>query len=80
MIDVSDLDNPLSEKDYPILTTLMNKGINGLGDIVLKEYGFKPETNYISKCHLCLSICKYLKIDLKIPTKDLQVKKFYEQV
>ncbi len=75
-----DLRRPLTVTDYPIITTLFNRGVAGLYEIAVSEYGFAPADGYLSKCHLCLSIRKYLVMVKKIDSPELQPNQFYENV
>ena len=60
-ISAKDLGKPLSEKQYPIITTLVNSGINGIYELAYKEFAYIPaRTGYINKCDLCTEIRTFL--------------------
>ena len=75
-----DLGKPLSPGKYPLLTTLYSSGISGLLDMAAEDFGFAPENAYFSKCHLCLSIRKYLAEKPGFDTVELRPEGFYENV
>jgi len=43
------------------------------------EYGFTPAKGYISMCHLCFEIRRYLVMEKGIKAKELQPRGFYEE-
>ncbi len=52
-----DLGKALSEKKYPILTTLFHGGISGLFKMAKAEFDYTPaHSRYINKCDLCTEI------------------------
>lgn len=56
-ISVQDLGRPLSEKRYPVITTLFRSGIKGIYKLAQKELAYSPSrTGYINKCDLCTEI------------------------
>lgn len=60
-IDMNDLDAPLESSSYPIICTLMTKGINGLYEMAISEYGYGPiRETYAGKCDLCNDIRSFL--------------------
>jgi hypothetical protein len=65
---------------YPLIHTLFHTGITGLFDLILSKYGFEPSDAYMSKCHLCFDLRRYLVCDRKIPHEELQPQAFYENV
>ena len=77
-ISHTDLGNGLFPKDYPLLTTLYSKGITGFFDLATSAYGFQPSRDYMSKCDLCFEIRRYLVLERKIDSRELQPKGFYE--
>ncbi|MBS7642034.1 MAG: hypothetical protein QW374_00230 [Candidatus Bathyarchaeia archaeon] len=63
--------------DKPVIEAL-SKGIGELYRLAIEGYGYKPlNEGYISKCHLCLDIRRYLALDVG-GFKDLQPVEFYE--
>ena len=79
-IALEDLQNSLEQDQYPVLNMLYSGGISELFHFAAKEYGFSPNPQYLSKCHLCTDIRKYLVIQKKIESKELKPKEFYYQV
>ena len=52
-----DLGKALSEKKYPVLTTLFHGGISGLFKMAKAEFDYTPaHSRYINKCDLCTEI------------------------
>jgi len=80
-IHITDLGSSLSEKKYPIINTLYNRGINGFFQYALKHFNYKPaEDKFLNKCHLCFDIRKYLVQEKKIQSVELAPKEYYNQV
>jgi hypothetical protein len=60
-IAVEDLGKPISEKTYPILTTLIDRGIRGLAQMATEKAGFRPQQDfYMNKCDLCTEVRTFL--------------------
>ena len=56
-ISTEDLEHPLSEEKYPVITTLAGSGIRGIFELGQKTLGYAPKRNgYINKCDLCTEI------------------------
>ena len=69
------LEKGISDKEYPILKFLINDDFEGLLSFA-KEYGYcENQQGYLSKCHLCIDIRKYLSY--KNEFKELEPKEFY---
>jgi organic radical activating enzyme len=79
-IPIDDLGRPISEKTYPFLAVLYESGISGFRDLASEKYGFKGMESYISKCHLCMDIRRYLVIEKNIKAREFQPRDFYEKV
>jgi sugar phosphate isomerase/epimerase len=79
-IKAEDLGQPLDVEAYPLLTALFNTGVAGLLDYAASRQGFKPAAAYISKCHLCLEIRRYLALEKQIGSPELQPLPFYENL
>ncbi len=75
-----DLGKDITEEKYPILHTLFQRGIAGLYEMVSEEYDFQPKDRYLSKCHLCTEIRRFLVVLCGADFKDLQPKGFYESI
>jgi len=74
-----DLGETLNENKYPIINILFLEGIKGLYKLVHKEYGFNDSRKkYISKCHLCYDIRKFLLLEKGIRDIELQPEGYYK--
>jgi len=75
---IDDISKEIDPKKYPYLSILINGGVNSMYKLVTTQYGFVPKTDgYISKCHLCYEIRKFLVVEQKIDSPDLQPVEFY---
>ncbi len=61
----------------PFLTTLIQGGIQGLFQLATTQFHFKPNTSYLSKCHLCFHIREHLVNKCHINSPDLQPIELY---
>jgi hypothetical protein len=77
-VQCEDLGNAISPERYPILHLLFHKGIAGLFDFVTNRYDFRPSKGYVSKCHLCFDLRRYLVLNKGIISRELQPKGYYE--
>jgi len=72
-IACGDLGRELLPEEYPVVTTLYNEGIGGLLHLAMEQYGFEAaKPSYRVKCELCHEIRKYLVLECKLDTKELQ--------
>lgn len=78
-IQADDLGSPLNPEKYPLLAQLHESGINGLWDVA-REHGFRGAGAYLSKCHLCQDIRRYLVIDRELTFAELAPRGFYENL
>lgn len=78
-IAAADLQGPVSSETYPFISALMTEGIAGLAELTVKDYGFQPKEEYVSKCDLCYDIRKYLVTEKGIDSPDLQPAEYYRQ-
>jgi hypothetical protein len=78
-IQGDDLGSPLNPEKYPLLTQLHESGINGLW-AVGQEHGFQAAGAYLSKCHLCQDIRRYLVMDRELDFAELAPRGFYENL
>jgi len=76
---VSDLGQPLHPEDYPLLTALYSRGVAGLHDFAAPR-GFEPQPQYVSKCHLCMDIRRFLALESGEPWAELEPVEYYRQV
>lgn len=76
-VQIDDLDKPLSPQKYPFLHILYNGGVRSLFNLTTRKYGFIPEAKYLSKCHLCYEMRKFLVVDRAVNSPDLQPRDFY---
>lgn len=79
-IRAEDLGGPLDAADYPLLTTLFSRRVEGLLDYAATRHGFQPAASYISKCHLCLEIRSFLVSRQQEHPPELQPLGFYENL
>ena len=62
------------------MTTLFSSGISGLLETVRDDFGPVPDGAYLSKCHLCLEIRKYLVGESSLNSDELKPVGFYENL
>jgi hypothetical protein len=79
-IQRDDLGHPISPERYPFLCTLLDKGVAGLLERAASEYGYKPTGGYLSKCHLCFDLRRYLVMDEGAEPVELQPRRFYDNI
>lgn len=72
-----DLGTELSPEAYPLLTTLYTSGIKGFLDMATSRFAFAPAPSYLSKCHLCLDIRRFLVTGKHVESRELQPEGFY---
>jgi hypothetical protein len=75
-----DLGAPLDPERHPFLTTLFNGGIQGLLELAGRGHGFRAAARYLSKCHLCLDIRRFLVLERQLTYPELQPRAFYENL
>ena len=75
---LEDLGEALDPAKYPVLSRLMEQGLDGLLQYA-QDLGFVLDENgYVSKCELCFALRKYL-VRHNTPTPDLTPASFYQQ-
>ena len=79
-IQAEHLPGPLSRSEYPMLCLLYSEGIGGLYSMARHRFNFAPNDRYISKCHLCLEIRKYLVNECGVKSVELQPEEFYQNI
>jgi len=76
----ADLGRALAEAKYPLLTRLGSKGIRGVYEMAIAEYGFVPSREgYIDKCDLCTEIRFFLVQEGYDQSEELSPGEFYSQ-
>ncbi len=70
----------ISKETYPILSTLYESGIYGLFKLAESDFGFTPSGSYLSKCDLCLDIRRFLVLEKRMESRELQPGQFYEDL
>jgi organic radical activating enzyme len=78
-IELKDVGQPIDPKKYPFLSILIHGGVNSLYKLATTKYGFSAKPEYLSKCHLCYEIRRFLVIDQGIVSPDLQPLGFYQE-
>lgn len=71
-----DLGDPVSPERYPFLYTLLASGVAGFFELAAGQYGFTPAERYMSKCHLCFDLRRYLVLDRGVDSLELQPRGF----
>jgi len=79
-IHTEDLHDELNKETYPVINLLYEKGIKGFHDMAVSDYSFKHNDSYLSKCHLCFDIRRYLVLQKGIKSSELEPVDFYSQV
>ena len=79
-MDRDDLGHPISSEKYPFLYVLFDRGVKGLFERVVETYDFKLADRYLSKCHLCFDLRRYLVLKEGLKTRDLQPRSFYDNI
>ena len=75
----NDLGGMLDAKEYPLITSLYTTGVGGFCDYATRNFSFRAKSqNYGSKCELCFEIRKYLVLEKRINSKELQPIGHYE--
>lgn len=78
-IQHDDLGDTLDFREYPFLTMLYSEGIAAFLDYAKNE-GFVPAETYLSKCHLCQEIRKFMVTEKKTVSKELAPEGFYREI
>jgi hypothetical protein len=77
-----ELDRLLEEgtdlRDRPVLKYLVNEDMRGLFNFAFDRGYQELDNGYVSKCHLCLDIRKYLASSGNF--EELQPRQFYDQL
>jgi organic radical activating enzyme len=77
-VHIDDIGNTIDPKKYPYLTILYAEGVSSLYKLAVGQYGFKAKVDgYMSKCHLCYEVRKFLVVQKGIDSPDLQPLDFY---
>lgn len=79
-INSEDLGKPLPDDKYSIVNMLYSEGIKSFLNYAQENYNFIPKKSYLSKCDLCLDIRKYLVLDKKIDSLELNPKEYYSNL
>jgi hypothetical protein len=59
---------------------LFERGVTGLLELAAIDYDFTPAVGYLSKCHLCLDLRRYLVLDKGVTDAELRPQAFYENL
>jgi hypothetical protein len=74
-----DIDRPVDEYDYPVLSLLLTEGIGGLYRKAVEAWGFSAGSGYVSKCGLCEDIRSCLSGREDVVSNDLSPRGFYSR-
>ncbi|MFQ3550277.1 MAG: radical SAM protein, partial [Armatimonadota bacterium] len=66
-------------ENYPVIKTLVQKGVKGLYEYAVEKYGFIAKDGYAGKCHLCMDIRKHL-VSCEAPYSELTPTEFYSRI
>lgn len=64
-------------KKYSVLYALETKGIKGLLELAVEEYGYRLKPKYAGKCDLCFDIRSFLVLEQKAELPDLHPWDYY---
>ncbi|SCJ12520.1 pyrroloquinoline quinone biosynthesis protein PqqE [uncultured Clostridium sp.] len=78
-IALEDLGKPLDEEKYPYSTLLYQKGVGALLEAAQAK-GYQPEKGYLSACHLCIELRRFLSGKLGEESRELQPTGYYTKV
>jgi hypothetical protein len=79
-IDGDDIGGKIPGSKYPIISILLKEGIAGFLKDASDKFGFTPCEGYLSKCHLCFEIRRYLVAEKRIKTIELQPFELYDNL
>ena len=76
--DINAICQGIDLDDHPIISLLISpRGIEKLYKFGVQEFGYKElKEGYISKCHLCIDVRKYI-VDQTDEFKELKPREFY---
>jgi len=80
VIHAEDIGAELSYEKYPIISMLYNEGVKSLYRLAVEKHKFEAQAEYLSKCHLCLDIRKFLVLNKQIESIELQPVEFYKEI
>ena len=75
----TDLGSAVTPEKYPFLHILFQGGVTHLVKFASDEYGFTPAKGYISKCHLCFEIRRYLVMEKGVEAEEFQPNGLYKE-
>ena len=73
------LGEELSRREYPVITTLFERGPRGLVDLARKTTDFQPDDAYLNKCHLCNDARRHM-VRAGWEGKDLTPREYYQNL
>jgi hypothetical protein len=73
-----DLGLPLDPDEYPIISRLFSAGIGALVAYATQAHGFEAsKSEYVSKCELCYEVRRFLVVDRRVDSQELQPRGHY---
>ncbi len=79
-IDYRDMGNPLPEEKYPYITLLYNGGPAALFQLAVEEFGYQSKEGYVSKCHLCQDIRRFLVLEKGEALEEFGPEQYYKEM
>lgn len=76
-MQLNDVGEKIDPKRYPFLTILLHGGVNSLYRLATSKYNYLPKKEYLSKCHLCYDLRRFLVAERNVDSPDLQPREFY---
>ena len=68
-----DLGHPLDPDDYPVITRLAEGGVGALLSWMMEIHSFRPSRKtYSTDCQLCAEMRRFLVVERRIKSKELQ--------
>jgi hypothetical protein len=79
-IHLRDIGSPLDPAAYPLVSLLHGQGIGAFLAWAREKHGFTPRGTYVSKCHLCVEIRRFLVMEKGLESMELSPREYYTQL